>query len=346
MDQKILTILILSFSIIVLKCDTIVNSESSNGGVGVYISGYFYGDLGREVPCYWKNGECVILPIDASSNQGETNSIFATNEDVYVSGNLGWNKGCYWKNGKLKILSTGTNIISQTIECSGISVLNDDVYISGSWEDTNSIKFPCYWKNDSLIPLSNYTNKNSGYTTSIFIKGNDIYISGALTDTVGMSHPCYWKNGNVTLLISENDTTAGYAKSIFVDENDIYTLCKYGISKEFYFKNQEPFILDNIIPSSIFVIDTDIYLTGYGDSSPVYLKNNMSNPLAIDDSSTASWATNQILVTTQNIYVIGDSYHGDMVNRSCYWENNKLEILPVTSKFNYSEANSIFVIEE
>ena len=186
------------------------NQASYNGGAikvvngDVYVVGY---DITLGGLTYWKNG--TPHPMDVFTESSIIPSIAGIEiigNDVYVIGNYastgggntpGFSQyGVYWKNGELNNL--GMNIFTR-----GISVSNNDIYITGS--DNQGA---CYFKNGERFPLDVY----GVITTEIKVLNDNIFISGYRASTTEKTGRL-WING-VQSIYQNAD-----ARDLFVVQN-------------------------------------------------------------------------------------------------------------------------------
>jgi hypothetical protein len=188
---------------------TILTNNDETNDVGaikvvngdVYIAGYNIESGGLT---YWKNG--VTHPMESSTNSAILpfiDGIEVVGNDVYVIGNYpsysngntpgAPQYGVYWKNGDLNVL--GVNVFTK-----GISVSNNDVYISGS-DDSGA----CYFKNGERFALS-----NGVVATEIKVLNGNLYVSGTLSNPkTGL----LWING------VQSSYQNAEAKDLFVVQN-------------------------------------------------------------------------------------------------------------------------------
>lgn len=135
-----------------------------------YVSGY--------IATYWKNGKAVNLSDKTKTNYA--NSIFVANGGVYCAGyerqvDTGKDIAKYWKNGNEVPLTDGTFYA----RAHSIFIHNNDVYVAGeinpetdvlrmATSETGMNKIAVYWKNGTLITLTD--KKNNASAASIFVK--------------------------------------------------------------------------------------------------------------------------------------------------------------------------------
>ena len=125
-------------------------------GNDVYAAGQMYnGRSGRAT--IWKNG----VPQSLSSNSSDANAVavMVSGNDVYVAGNV-YNGSNYmvtvWKNGLPTFLTSG---MSSNANVSGLFILDKDVYVSGTENNTAKV-----WKNGVA---TEYKNSNTSYNCNI-----------------------------------------------------------------------------------------------------------------------------------------------------------------------------------
>ncbi|MCP4132409.1 MAG: hypothetical protein GY754_15665 [bacterium] len=222
-------------------------------------------------------------------------------------------------------------------EATSISISNNDVFISGSYENK-----ACYWKNNTRIDLTD--GSIIAYASSIFINEDDIYIAGNYN-----LNACYWKNGSRIDLSNpeaENSTNrkSSYAQpkssanSIFVDNGDIYiTGYIYGSDgyKACYWKNNTLSIMSTgYCGHSIVVSNNDIYISGDGFSDACYWENGSFNNLP------GAYSATSIFLLNDDIYISG---FGDS-NVACYWKNGVITHLTDISSTSMAVADSIYAV--
>ena len=284
-----------------------------------------------------------------------------------------------WKNGIPEDLTDGTyNAAANSVYVSGT-----DVYVSGyETKDTDndgSVQEARYWKNGTEVILGGGTTHSDAY--SIFVDGSDVYVSGYEGDT---QQARYWKNGTSVLLGTGNSYAA--ARSIFVTSTCIYIAGhEYGnpdgdtsscdIAKYWKIDKEteaiEEVILNSdpnqsAIATSIFVDDSDVYISGYEAADPdgdtafletaklwkVDSTGTKTIDLVLSKSGKKSYG-NGIFVSGSEIYIAGyeyedtDSDGSADTNVAKSWTIDSSGI--VTETTNLSDgtsntiANSIFV---
>jgi hypothetical protein len=280
----------------------------------------------------------IIFLASGYSCKKSTNSIAFQNlgPDVYVSGGDGGG-ALYWKNGFRIYLSMGAY-------ASSISISGNDVYVAGIVNSGvldsgyGNYTYAAYWKNDSLVDLTDGTTL--AWTSSIFVSGseNDVYVTG--WEIRNRNIPEYWKNGNLVILPDDTTRPEG-GTSIYVSGNDIYVA---GSETAHYWKNGNNVILNTSVfstTSSIIVSGNDVYVAGFvwngTYSIAEYWKNG--NPVILSQSPNSAQATS-IFVAGNDVYVAGFENDGNQ-NVAKYWKNG----IPVnlTDGTTQAYAASIFV---
>jgi len=227
----------------------------SESGSDVYVGGAqgYMGSTDEPVPCYWKNGQRVSLPIDTPIDYGAVYGIAISGSDVYMAGNS-YIYAVYWKNGELIQIADG--------EARGIAVSGNGVYTCG-YHFLFDAPIPsyrprmgaAYWKNGEIVELA-----EDAYATGIAVLGNDVYVCGYRYELIpiydekqrpeggmvdwreGEKEAVYWKNGQ-QITLAQNAQATGIA----VSGNDVY-ICGYtnpdsDTPTAVYWKNKQQIVL-------------------------------------------------------------------------------------------------------
>jgi len=131
----------------------------------IYVAGVFRVGSRYYSYFYWKeNSEPTVLSSDQGSVNGDTNgtdlAITVSKGKVYVAGSLIRAVGpghtyyaCYWVDGKDTVLADG-------YEAKSIAVLDNVVYVAGTYEDGYEQK-ACYWVNGerTILPGGNSSSQ-------------------------------------------------------------------------------------------------------------------------------------------------------------------------------------------
>lgn len=130
----------------------------SINGSDIYIAGYARNErIGNYGTAYWKNESLsTIESTTPTSSTSQAKAIAINGNDIHIIDNLynsatGLNIPRYWKNGVVTNLSDGS--LSATV--TGLSVVNNDVYISGSQVKANGIYIGTIWKNGVASKIEN-----------------------------------------------------------------------------------------------------------------------------------------------------------------------------------------------
>ena len=295
---------------------------------------YVAGQPDYRIGCYWKNGERTDLTTTENYMRATTTGISVSGGNVYVSGHykfgdMSYHAPCYWKNGIKTDLPLNGNRGGYTND---IFVSGSDVYVAGmvtaAIKDYREILQPCYWKNNTLIEITDYPvlfdiiidmDYDSPMAlppvelTCIYVSGSDVYIGGNY-DLGGKNgdfwgepkQACYWKNGDRTDLPGNNS----FVNGIFVEGGKVY------ISG------------------------------GYDFISPGYQKSKFGRPcywmdgkkVDLTNKGNGAAYTSGIFVEKGTVYVSGHAYNARGPN-SCYWKDKSITLFDNKSLY----TSSIFV---
>ncbi|MDR2543637.1 MAG: hypothetical protein LBC80_09375 [Treponema sp.] len=80
-------------------------------GNNIYVAGYFRDSNHRSHACYWKDGERILLPVNAGESASFAEAIVVAGGSVYVMGSYdigvsinSTNTACYWKDGVIQTM--------------------------------------------------------------------------------------------------------------------------------------------------------------------------------------------------------------------------------------------------
>jgi hypothetical protein len=287
----------------------------NNISSGMYnIEVTLYGCERGTISAFAVNEENVINKDILLKKSYNYSDYFPTNDvDIYVIGRVKENnisKAAYWINGIKYILEGGENGYAQ-----GLKILNNDVYIVGSYYDQNSTyvynQMACYWLNGVKYNLPCSTG---GEATAIDIYNSSVYIAGTYKNEY-KNLPCYWQDGiKHDLPIDGTDSYNG-ASGIVIDNKDIYISGYCGSSNTCYWKNDVKYDLPNgYFSDDISVFNNKVYTVGSyiptpGYSGSCYWENQDQVILS------GAWA-NSIFIYNNKIYISG--YKSDDY-KTCYW---------------------------
>lgn len=252
---------------------------------------------------------CVLLFTFCSCQTVITNDSIS---DLYFIGGIEdddkvLNPG-YYKNNSWVELETLSNSIFGL--ASFMTVIGNDVYVSGVSFINQDGPLPCLWINGKLNLLSLPEKCKYAFAYDIITLNNDLIIAGTIN---GFSNqfPGYWKNDKFIYLCLAPNTYEGMTNAICSMNNDIYFagFCsiRLNINIPGYWKNSKWFAL------------------------PV-LNNNYENVYVHDIKS----INNKVIVSGS---CIDENYR----NVPCYWYNNKLCILTLPDDYLESIPNNIFI---
>lgn len=171
------------------KDNQMVKLNSPNSvATGIAVSGndvYVSGDNG-----YWKNGAFVTI-----TGALNVTGITVSGNDVYTVGYTAYRQPGYWKNGALVALTySGEVAVIRDIKVSG-----NNVYVCGDVYNAQNQSLAVYWKNGTVVQLSNDPNSRSA---GIAVAGDDVYVAGRVS-----AGAVYWKNGTQVLLEANAEPT-------------------------------------------------------------------------------------------------------------------------------------------
>jgi hypothetical protein len=118
---------------------------------------------------YWKNGVFTQLAFGNNITGAITNGIAVSGNTVYLSGFVTGNNeniATYWKNDITTNASSQVSLSNTSVSASNytsIAINGSDLYIAGLISNNNN----CYWKNGTLIPLTEKTNSGFVYGLAI-----------------------------------------------------------------------------------------------------------------------------------------------------------------------------------
>jgi hypothetical protein len=246
-------------------------------GASVFVGGWKWSANAMPPGVLWVDGKENV--IDGAF--GTTTLIASRNNKffgVWAEGSPGW---VFNKNGISQPIINTANNIGPT----GLALLGDDMYISGSSSfHDGTLESPSYqhaqcWKNGQLIFRENETSN----ALSVFIHQNNIYMAGNVYDFTS-SIACYWKNGERFNLTDGN--VSAIAKSVFVADTDVYVSGMID-DQAVYWKNGSviPLTMEGTysMANSIFVKGTDVHVAGYEHGHPAYWKNDVRQNIANQD---------------------------------------------------------------
>lgn len=324
---------ILNFNSIVSITLLLVVASCSNSAVNpitpfkgdVYVAGLVNPTAGP-LAAYWKNGVMKQL----SDKFSIALAITVADTNVYVAGSTNsLTTGVYWKNSIMTTLplSDATHAVPYAISVSGT-----DIFIGGNllYDSAQmSLTKAAYWKNETLIKLSNSQSSVSG----IIVSGSDVYVTGIVAyDSLQtkLYKPVLWKNGVMTKLSVSNGGTS----AITLSGSDIYVagyILVNGHTQAVYWKNGELLKLSmGINTSGIAVAGSDVYVAGASaNGSACYWSNGVITLLPpIEPASSFSYSSG-IAIHGADVYVSGNLIDNSGKNATVvYWKNGVVSTMP------------------
>ncbi|HEY3402659.1 MAG TPA: hypothetical protein VGK59_04670, partial [Ohtaekwangia sp.] len=140
---------------------------------------------------------------------------------------------------------------------------NRNLYAVGWQENSKRTMFAVYWKNCSVVMLTDSTQNVFGIATGITTSGDDVYISGYMAKN-GHTNAVYWKNEELIELTSgENDA---HTADIFVHGEDVYVTGSEKNSNNVYearlWKNGVMQKMNGHYTASVYANEGYVYVTG------------------------------------------------------------------------------------
>ncbi len=194
-----------------------------------------------------------------------------------------------------------------------------DVYVAGFVRASNGHSVAAYWKNGSLVTLTNQSTPSDA--TSIVVYGNDVYAAGNIATANGQFIAAYWKNGIVIKL--GDSTSNSNANAIAVNSNGVY-LAGTGADGAVYWKNGSGVHLPGSVlsqASAIALSGNDVYVAGLSATPGGYVATSWKNgdPTALT-SGPGNSAAGGIAINGNNVYISG-TIVGFLQNTAVYWKN-------------------------
>lgn len=177
----------------------------------------------------WKNGATQTLPSKWNSCAQD---MVEVNNNIYVLGYCGE----VWKNGDSLQCER-----SCCYDASSLYVVNNDIYITGDYVEDFFYHYATFWKNDSIIRLSNELGSRA---RDICVDGKNIYIVGQVKNRATL-----WINGTAQTLSEEGISSV--ARSICVSNGDIYVLGEIVLNKDIVDDRTAIVLWKNGIPQTL-----------------------------------------------------------------------------------------------
>ena len=293
----------------------------------------------------------VKVPVSTSGNvevstpNGVSNKMsFSYGKSILIAGGTFY-EATLWNNG------TAIDLASENSGAKvaySLAATDGDVYLAGSTINSNKYLIACYWKNTSLVKLTN--GPTTAEAKSIFVNGQDIYVAGYEINSDGVSVAKYWKNGTAVTLT--NGSKDANATGIFISGSDVYVSGYESDDINFrakYWKNGNPVALPDegefSYAYSIYVKGTDVYVSGHitgtsGDA--VYWKNGSMITLPSVSYGAEGYT---VYINGTDVYVAGKIYTDSQQNsQAVYWKNGVITNLTTSTNIE-GVAKSIFVYD-
>ena len=330
----------------------------------VYITGKTKDDKNHEEYGYWKNGKwiapdflknltCLFINIDKKGNIG-----FCFQDAEEHLGYIVFNEASS---------KYTTTMLKMKAEAKGVQITskpyfdsNGNVYIGGCYMDKNSDVQPCYWKNDTMIPLERaykYSGANVFYISHIYINENSQLFFFQTQEKTGekWKDTCYSDVNGYWSRVKFQDTSDFKIIDFLEKDGCLYTLVNVNRSYKsvldnlYYFKDTKSYSISrgaNITHEDFCMTKSeDIYVAVTKENEinyqAGYIKNDefvqLKNPKSAQDSS----YTYGIEINGDNICVTGSIYYGQ--KQACYWKNGQYNKLtnPYGDQYN-SSVTTIF----
>lgn len=244
-------------------------------------------------------------------------------------------------------IKINTNSGKDSVQITGTSIDNLNIYISGYEEDMSANLVPTYWRNSMPVKLP--MSGTQALPRSITLYGSNVYITGKQNNITGDLEGMYWYNSNGTRLNSGNTYNYGEAYSIAVKKTDVYIsgylaslggLCVNAV----YWKNGSPIYLTNECHKSqvaygIAISDyNDIYACGKVENAAVYWING--NLRYLTDGNRKAEAL-KIVLNGGDVYIVGYEENSSGIMVAKYWKNGSSHDL--TDGKRNAKAVAIFI---
>ncbi len=309
----------------------------------VYIIGKIEDDDDNVEYGYWKNGKWIAPDCLKTVTRLYTN--------IDKNGNIGF---CFQDAEKHlgyiifdEASSTYTTTLLKTIaETKGSQITskpyfdsNGNVYIGGCYMDKYSEVKPCYWKNDTMIPLdriSPYSGSDVYYISNIYINENSQLFFIQIHEVQSkVKDTCYSDIDGDWLKIKFQDNSTFKIINFFEKDGCLYTLVNVNRSYNsvldnlYYFKDTKSYAISR----SGFLTHEDFCMTKSEDMYVAvteeneinhqagYFRNDEFIPLKNPKSEQDSSYTYGIDINGENICVTGSIYYGQ--KQACYWKNGQ-----------------------
>jgi hypothetical protein len=267
----------------------------------------------------------LLLVLIVSCGNTDTNDDGSTADPiagVYISGSTSTDpdvRPIISKDGTATVLDS--ELVALT---SSVFVTDNEVYMSGFYQDNSSDYRPCYWQGNVRTNLE-ATGSTSGKANSIYVvsgltttsdteAASVVYVAGYYNVSGVGNQACYWRDGVLV------DLGGGYAEAIFVSGSDVYVAGQDNSMKPVYWKNGVKTQLSTN-PGDAFdikVSDGNVHVVGWehdSDFFAVYWKNGAKSILSATGSNALA---SSIYVDGADVYIAGTK---DDYQKMVYWKN-------------------------
>jgi hypothetical protein len=212
----------------------------------------------------------------------------------------------------------------------GIALSGNDVYVSGTEQDTTGFNFAAYWHNQTAMRLSDTTMVAEA--NDIASVGADVFVSGSVVSfSDRIRKAALWKNGILNILPDSGYGAA--ATRLLLYNGNVYVAGAVGAgppsyrNMPAYWLNSKMIILDNNpedgTANSIAVSGADVYTAGiiyrFGNNVAVFWKNHDRTTLT--DGTYIANATDIAILGT-DIYIAGQESNQTNNSIAKYWMNS------------------------
>ncbi|ORC35839.1 hypothetical protein B4O97_07150 [Marispirochaeta aestuarii] len=333
-------------------CNT---SPPDDGGITVYVAGYYDTGLSYTAAAYWTDDGTTITRVDLdvpTLKDSQATDIFITDSgSIYISGYYinasDIQVAVYWKDG----VQSGdlSNPMTNSAQASGITVdSGGTVYVSGYYWNLSEYNASVYWTDDGSISETVLGSGINARATDIILDGSSVYVSGKTVN----NYAAYWLDNSSGL--AELDTTiTSTAQGIFHDGTNVFIAGRYQSGTAAYWQTDSSTRTDLVSPGGhaygIWVDDGSVYVTGdyfvsltYGNRRATWWLDD-SSPQAelVGEDSNYATSAYDITVDGSDIYVSGTQTTAT-VTEAIYWKNGA--VVPLESGTE-SRANAIYLAQ-
>ncbi len=324
---------VLASAAAIMGCD---KTDNDRPAPRVYVLGEYY----YKKPCYWVDGEPVILERPEDLIYIHCNAIAIGVGNIYCGGEVFWRDSdkdpcaCLWINGKI----SNWNMPRFSV-CTAMSVSNGNLYSAGYI--ANGDRQGYYSVNGDISLISRQYGEASVCSAIVPYAGS-VYVGGWHRPRNSQINKiaCYWKDGVAVALETPEDSYETLCTSIAVSGSIVHAVGDYyqGVYpfeiRPCYWRNGKlvnlaaPGEARELCYSSVIVSGGNVYIGGsYVDKdriNPCYWVDGvlvgLSNPSGISTKCTS------LAVVDGIVYAAGIIYPEDKW-RGCYWIGTEYFVL-------------------